>query len=68
MIATFFSNFVSTYVKVFLHNSITDILGQFACERAKQPSAPILFDQKSTFYNFSDRIFAIYLHSSSPKE
>jgi hypothetical protein len=55
-------------VKVLLLRPITDILGQFAFERAKQPSAPILFDQKLIFYKFSARIFVIYMNLSSPND
>jgi hypothetical protein len=46
IIATFLSNFISAFVKALLPKSIIDSLGQFTFVRAKQPSAPILFDQK----------------------
>jgi hypothetical protein len=55
-------------VKILLLKLITNILGQFAFEKAKQPSAPILFDQKLIVYKFSARIFAIYLHLLFPKD
>jgi hypothetical protein len=55
-------------MKVLLLKSISDILGQFAFVRAKQPSAPILFDQKLIVYTFSALIFAICLHPSFPKD
>jgi hypothetical protein len=56
------------FVKIILLKLTTDILGQFAFEIAKQPSAPILLWEKLIVYKFSARIFAIYLHSSFRKD
>jgi hypothetical protein len=66
--ATFVSNFISDFVKILLLNLMENILGQFAFVIAKQPSAPMLSNQKFIFYKFSARIIAIYLHSSFPKD